>query len=255
MPDAATSHAADGCNRFTIEEPLTPIDAPAHLTGRPTAEPPVPYGARTVRYENPYSATMHGTNPMKGAGRPRSTEKENAILRAALELLASHGYTRMSLSQVAASAEVSKSTIHLRWKTKADLLTAALEAMRMADAPPATGDTRADLVAILEDFAATVEQVRGMALIGTCLAEESHTPDLLALLRERTVLPRRALLRHVLERARHQGEIRQDSDLEAAVSALLGPFYADYMAGRGGRPEWAERAVDLVLAGLHAPGA
>lgn len=191
----------------------------------------------------------------KGAGRPRSAEKDAAILRAALELLASHGYTRMSLSQVAASAQVSKSTIHLRWKTKTDLLTAALAAVRMVDAPPATGNTREDLVAILDDFAATVQRVRGMALIGTCLAEEAHTPDLLALLRERTVLPRRALLREVLERARERGEIRQDVDLETAVSALLGPFYADYMAGRGGHQEWAGQAVDLVLAGLRTPGA
>lgn len=191
----------------------------------------------------------------KGAGRPRSAEKDAAILRAALELLATHGYTRMSLSQVAAAAQVSKSTIHLRWKTKADLLTAALAAVRMVDAPPAVGDTRQDLVAILEDFAATVQRVRGMALIGTCLAEEAHTPDLLTLLRERTVLPRRALLREVLERARDRGEIRQDADLEAAVSALLGPFYADYMAGRGGREAWAEQAVDLVLAGLRTSGA
>lgn len=191
----------------------------------------------------------------KGAGRPRSAEKDAAILRAALELLATHGYTRMSLSQVAAAAQVSKSTIHLRWKTKADLLTAALAAVRMVDAPAAIGDTRQDLVAILEDFAATVRRVRGMALIGTCLAEEAHTPDLLTLLRERTVLPRRALLREVLERARDRGEIRQDADLEAAVSALLGPFYADYMAGRGGREAWAEQAVDLVLAGLRTSGA
>ncbi|ALO12458.1 transcriptional regulator, TetR family [Streptomyces venezuelae] len=195
-----------------------------------------------------------GDAETKSAGRPRSAEKDAAILQAALELLASHGYTRMSLSQVAAAAQVSKSTIHLRWKTKADLLTAALAALRMTDAPPASGDTRADLTAILDDFAATVERVRGMALIGTCLAEENHTPELLSLLRERTVLPRRALLREVLDRAHAQGEIRGDADLEAAVSALLGPFYADYMAGRAGSTGWAETAVDLVLAGLRPAG-
>ncbi|MEV6019258.1 MULTISPECIES: TetR/AcrR family transcriptional regulator [unclassified Streptomyces] len=191
-----------------------------------------------------------GDMETRSAGRPRSAEKDAAILQAALELLASHGYTRMSLSQVAEAAQVSKSTIHLRWKTKADLLTAALAALRMADAPPATGDTRADLTAVLKDFAATVERVRGMALIGTCLAEEAHTPELLALLRERTVLPRRALLREVLEQARDRGEIHAGADVEAAVSALLGPFYADYLAGRAGRIGWAEAAVDLVLSGL-----
>src|SRR3981081_2209255 len=169
---------------------------------------------------------------IRSAGRPRSAEKDVAILRAALRLLASHGYTRMTLDQVAVAAGVSKSTIHLRWKTKADLVTAALESMRMVDAPASSGDVRTDLVAILRDFAGTVERVRGMALIGTCLAEQAHTPELLILLRERTVLPRRALLREVLERACERGEIRADADeLEAAVSALLGPFYADYLAG------------------------
>ncbi|MEV8099042.1 TetR/AcrR family transcriptional regulator [Kitasatospora sp. NPDC085879] len=190
---------------------------------------------------------------VKSAGRPRSAEKDAAILRAALELLASQGFVRMTLDQVAAAAGVSKSTIHLRWKSKGNLVTAALESARMAEAPPATGDTRADLVAVLEDFAATVRQVRGMALIGTCLAEEAHTPELLAMLRERTVLPRRALLRGLLEQARDRREIRHDTDLEAAVSALLGPFYADYMAGRTDRTNWAVDAVELTLAGLRPP--
>jgi AcrR family transcriptional regulator len=187
-------------------------------------------------------------------GRTRSAAKHEAILSAALELLATHGYVRMTLDQVATAAEVSKSTIHLRWKTKADLVTAALVGMRMADAPPLSGDVRTDLMAILTDFAANFARVNGMALIGTCLAEETHTPELIALLRERTILPRRALVRQVLEQGRDTGEIRADADLEAAVSALLGSFFADYLAGRGGREEWAEQAVDQTLAALRTTG-
>lgn len=191
----------------------------------------------------------------KAAGRPRSADKQDAILRAALALLADRGYTRMTLDQVAAAAGVSKSTIFLRWKTKADLVTAALASLRITACAATTGDVRADLIAILEDFAATVQRVRGMALIGTCLAEERHTPELLALLRERTVLPRRELLRTALEQARERGEIAADADLDAAVSALLGPFYADYMAASSARPRWAETAVDLVLAALRPAAA
>ena len=189
--------------------------------------------------------------PARHAGRPRSVEKEAAILEAAVATLASHGFTRMTLQQVADLAGVSKSTIHLRWKTKADLVTAALASMRMTWVEAGTGETRADLVAILEDFATTIGAVNGMALIGTCLAEESHTPELLGLLRERTVLPRRALLREVLEAGVATGELRPGADLDAAVSALLGTYYADHLAGRGGRHGWATRAVDLVLDGLR----
>ena len=65
-----------------------------------------------------------------------------------------------------------------------------------------TGDTRADLVGLLDDFAAVLARVRGMPMIGTCLAEEAHTPELLQLLRARTVLPRRELLLRSLAAAR-----------------------------------------------------
>ena len=191
--------------------------------------------------------------PARAAGRPRSPEKEAAILREALRLLSTEGYAGMTLQLVADAAGVSKSTIHLRWQTKADLVTAALEAMRMVHADAGSGDTRVDLVAILEDFATTVEQVNGMALIGTCLAEETRAPELLQLLRERTVLPRRELLREVLARAVAAGELRAGADLDAAVSALLGPYYADHLAG-GAAPGWARGAVDLVLAGLSPAG-
>jgi AcrR family transcriptional regulator len=197
---------------------------------------------------------MHPTKTGKSAGRTRSAEKHQAILTAALELLAAQGYVRMTLDQVATAADVSKSTIHLRWKTKADLLTAALATLRMADAPPPSSDIRTDLVAILEDFAANMERVNGIALIGTCLAEEAHTPELITLLRERTIGPRRALLRQALEQALDRGEIREDADLEAAVSALHGSYFSEYLVGRGGRPEWAERIVDFTLAALRTSG-
>jgi hypothetical protein len=38
----------------------------------------------------------------------------------------------------------------------------------------------------LQDFATTAEGVHGVALTGTCLAQETGTPELLAVLRERT---------------------------------------------------------------------
>ena len=69
-------------------------------------------------------------------------------------------------------------------------------------------------------------------MIGTCLAEEAHTPELLQLLRSRTVLPRRELLLEVVAAARERDELREGVDPEVVVSALLGTFYADYLAGR-----------------------
>jgi len=184
----------------------------------------------------------HGT-----AGRPRCPGKEAAILAAALTLLTQQGFTRMTLDNVARTAGVSKATIHLRWKTKTELAAAALATLRPCSAPTTTGEVHADVAAQLADFAATLTRTGGMALIGTCLAEENHTPELMELLREHAVLPRRAALRQTLDHARRQGALAVDADPDTLTSALLGAFYADYLAGRSGPSGWAERIVAALL--------
>ncbi|MEV6210170.1 TetR/AcrR family transcriptional regulator [Kitasatospora sp. NPDC051914] len=181
------------------------------------------------------------------AGRPRCPGKEAAILAAALTLLTQQGFTRMTLDNVARAAGVSKATIHLRWKTKTELAAAALATLRPCSTPHTTGDVRADLAAQLSDFAAALTRTGGMALIGTCLAEEKHTPELLELLREHAVLPRHAGLVQVLDQARAGGTVAAHPDAESLASALLGAFYADYLAGRTGDPGWADRVVAALL--------
>ncbi|MEV8099036.1 TetR/AcrR family transcriptional regulator [Kitasatospora sp. NPDC085879] len=181
------------------------------------------------------------------AGRPRCPDKETAILAAALTLLTRHGFTRMTLDNVARAAGVSKATIHLRWRTKTELAAAALATLRPCAAPHTTGDVRADLAAQLADLAAVLTRTGGMALIGTCLAEEDHTPDLLELLREHAVIPRRAGLVRVLDQARAAGTAAIDLDAESLASALLGVFCADYLAGRTAGPGWADRIVAALL--------
>ena len=60
------------------------------------------------------------------------------------------------------------------------------------------------------------------------------------------------MLRAVLERARARGELRHDADLETAVNALVGSYYACYVAGGRVPRNWPERAVELVLRGLRS---
>ncbi|MDF3301042.1 TetR/AcrR family transcriptional regulator [Streptomyces tropicalis] len=192
-----------------------------------------------------------GPGDCRGAtGRPRCPGKEAAILAAALTLLSEQGFVRMTLDGVARAAGVSKATIHLRFRTKTELAAAALRTLRPCSVPPETGDVRADLAAQLADFADTLARTSGMVLVGTCLAEEAHTPELLELLREHAVEPRRAAVRRLLDRARAQGLLRPEADLDASASALLGAFYADHLAGRATDEGWADRTVSAVLGAL-----
>jgi AcrR family transcriptional regulator len=164
--------------------------------------------------------------------------------------MAREGYARMSVDAVAAEAGVSKPTLYLRYPSKAALATAALAHVREQTAPQETGDTRADLVALLRHFRVGVDRPFGMAMIGTVLAEEHHTPELFAEFRKRLVEPRRRMLRGVLERAQLRGEFAGDADLETAVNMLVGSYYAAYLATTPIPRDWPERAVDLVLDGL-----
>src|SRR5215211_8569552 len=95
-------------------------------------------------------------------GRPRSRAIDEAILAAARAELADRGYARMSVDAVAARAGVSKPTVYLRHASKAELATAALAAYQQRALPRPTGDTRADLVALLRDLRRGVERPFGM---------------------------------------------------------------------------------------------
>src|SRR5207247_9819128 len=99
------------------------------------------------------------------------------------------------------------------------------------------------------------ERPYGMGTLGTVLAEEHGTPELLALFRRRLVAPRRRELRAVLQAARDRGELRRDANLDVAVAALVGAFFARYLAGDplGGR--FVTAVVDTLLDGLLSEGA
>ena len=187
-------------------------------------------------------------------GRPRVPETDRRILDAALRLLARDGYARMSVDAVAASAGVTKPTIYRRYRSKAELAEAALAALaakRDASAPDQTGDLRADLVAQLRHFRAGVSRPYGIALVGTVLAEEHETPELLTRYREQIVAPRRRMIRAVLDVAAERGELRPGADLDLAVNALVGAFYAQALAGDPFPADWEERTVATILAGLE----
>lgn len=185
-------------------------------------------------------------------GRPRSAAIDDAILRAAFRLMVQHGYARMSIDGIAAVAGITKPSIYLRFPGgKAELATKALAYARDRRTVPATGETRADLIAHLRYFRGGVSRPFGMAMVGTVLAEEHDTPQLLAFFRRHVIEPRRAMLRAVLARARERGELRPDADIEMGAQMLVGAYYAQYLAGIPFREGWDKRVVDTVLMGLR----
>ena len=178
-------------------------------------------------------------------GRPRDVRIDARVLAAASRHLAASGYEAMSVAAVAQEAGTTRQAVYRRWPTKASLAAAALQ-QAADDAEAIRSDNPyADLVAELSDFQRGVSRPGRLSLAGTML-QDSTEPDLRARYRERVVAPRRRRLRAILERARRQGLIDADADLEVAVTLCTGSWYARELAGSPPPPRWSERTAALV---------
>src|SRR2546429_3765232 len=83
-------------------------------------------------------------------GRPRDPGVDEAILSAAVDLLAEVGFSRLTMEQVAARAGVGKASVYLRWPNKVTLVAEAIQ-HRSAVVPdvPDTGSLREDMLVFL----------------------------------------------------------------------------------------------------------
>ncbi|MEU5690632.1 TetR/AcrR family transcriptional regulator [Actinosynnema sp. NPDC020468] len=177
----------------------------------------------------------------------RSERSRRAILVAALELVESVGYARLTVEAVAARAGVGKQTIYRWWPSKGPLLFDAFVEFGQVGAGVAhTGDLGADLRAELRDAAAEIGQ-RRFDEVCRVLVHEART-DLVSLL----LAPRRVVVEERLRKAQRAGEIRGDVDVPAAVELLLGPLYQRWLLRIGPlTPTFTDTIVELSLRAMR----
>ncbi|TDC50804.1 TetR/AcrR family transcriptional regulator [Jiangella ureilytica] len=181
----------------------------------------------------------------------RGELREDAVLRATLELLAEIGYGSVTMDAVAARARASKATIYRRWAGKADLVIAAIERHTSGDgdssAPPDTGALRADLLALLT---AMRDRLAGesAALVLGLLTAMRDDPALATAVRARLIGVKRDAFAPALRRAADRGDIAAvpDHDLIAEVaSALL--FSRLFVTGEPLDDAFLDRLADAVI--------
>ena len=202
-----------------------------------------------------------GEAPARGRGRPRSEEAHRAILAAVIDLLPVHGLKGLTIEAVAARAGVGKTTIYRRWKTKNELVVAAVEHLRPFGAPPDTGSLLGDLEALVAHQRERLEASELPRVIPRVLGEALEDPELHAEIVERAVNPIREILAQLVRRAIERGELREDLDVDTTVDVLHAiPVYKLLMAG-GAMESIArvpEQIVPLLLEGVSsssgAPG-
>jgi AcrR family transcriptional regulator len=211
----------------------------------------IPAAAAAEAAAQPRSAETAGTAGRRRPGRPRSERADQAIIEAALSLFAESGPEGLCIERVAARAGVGKATIYRRWPGKEDLLLDAIAALK-APLPELAGQSvRADLVDLLASMCQSAADPRRAREFALLLGEGATYPRLMARYRETVVEPRREVFRSVLRRGVATGELRADTDIEAALFMLIGAVVArGRYAPDAIPPGYAERVVDELLRGL-----
>jgi AcrR family transcriptional regulator len=193
-----------------------------------------------------------GAPKARRPGRPRSEQADQAILSAALDLFAECGPDALCIEQVAAKAGVGKATIYRRWPGKEDMLVDALAAIGTRLPEPQGRSVRADLIALLSAICREAADPRRARLFALLQGEGKRYPKLMARYLATVVQPQRELVRSVLRRGVATGELRENTDIEAA-SFLLHGAVLESMYGPGRTDaRYAKRVVEELLRGLAA---
>jgi AcrR family transcriptional regulator len=187
-------------------------------------------------------------------GRPRSAEADEAILRAALELLASDGYRALTMEAVRERSGVGKATLYRRYGSKEELVKAAIVHLNSdIPLPDDTGTVVGDFAATAQTIIAGAARTGALTLMPRLLSEVVNDPEMHALFSQHLVEPRRRVVRAIVERAKARGELREDIDPDLAVDLMVGPMIYRLIIAGGAASGLGDPAevLEAVLAGLR----
>jgi hypothetical protein len=124
-------------------------------------------------------------SPARPPGRPRSAEADEAILRAALDLLAAEGYRALTMEGVRERSGVGKATLYRRYGSKEELVRAAIVHLNNdIPMPQDTGSLAGDFAATAQKILAGGARTGALALMPRLLSEVAGDPEMHALFSE-----------------------------------------------------------------------
>src|SRR4051812_13039772 len=199
---------------------------------------------------------MSSVSHSKQIGRPRDGRADRAILDATLRLIAKRGISEPRIDDGAERAHGGKATIYRRYRSKDELVAAAVTSLVSDISIPDTGSTEGDLRELMRG---AVRVYRGSVEAGVMpglVGAMSRDPKLARAVREGFLRRRRAALAAVLQRGVERGDLRHDLDFELALDVLGGPlFYRLLITGGPIDNQLADGVAELILRGFAARGA
>ena len=189
---------------------------------------------------------------LRRPGRPRDARADEAILDAALEVLAEVGPARFTVDEVAARAGCGKATIYRRWRSRgALLLDTGHHRLGLRVTDPDTGSVRDDLVTMLGELARKMRDTLAGKVMPAVVAEAAVNPEMRAVLAA-FVHDRRKPAFNAISRAVARGELPDDTDIDLILDLLGGLVYFRVMlADDPPGDAVVATVVDTVLAGVR----
>ena len=187
------------------------------------------------------------------AGRPRSAQSHQAIIKAALELLAEEGFEAMSIEAIAARAGVGKTTIYRRWDSKADLVIDAIGGLQAEIPVINAGNLRNDLLAMFDSAVQQESPSFFENMVFNMIGVLKTNPEIFQAFYSRIIVPRLTQFTSLIEQAKARGELRADIDPLIMVDLLAGPLFFRMLFTSliSTLPEdWPEQIINAVLNGV-----
>ena len=199
--------------------------------------------------------TTEQQEPRVGDRRPggRANRVRTAVLRAAAELLDEVGYDALTYDEVAARADVHRTTVYRRWPTKPELVADAVDLHSEEHVPiPDTGTLRGDLGALAESVAINIGSEGGGRRSRSIVAAAATSEQLADVIH--AFMSRRVdLTETVVTRAIERGDVAADRDPRVIVETVVAPiWFRLLLTGEPIDDDFVASVVALVSAGASA---
>lgn len=165
--------------------------------------------------------------------RQRSSRAHEQVIEAAIQLFAERGIDRTSMDAVAEASGVSKATIYKHWAGKEALLLEVMVRLSgLKERPPFdSGNSRHDLIAVLSYRPPEGHHERAQQIMPHLIAYSAHNQSFGRTWRETVMEPPRREIKQILKRAKDNGELAADLDVDLGPALLLGPMLYNKIFG------------------------
>ena len=210
-----------------------------------------------------YSRIVELSKQFEGPEEDKSRRaKRRRIVAAATELIAQHGYRKVSVEEIAHRAQVAKGTVYLYYKNKAELLVHAIAAEKkryLIRLKPVLDGSMAPRARLKEWIRLTLVLVKEMPLLSKLLEGDREVlmviEEMDAGLRDDMIEMRQEFFRQMIRAAGPPDGFTEQEEIDRArlLSTLLysgGAFFDDRIRHGLSIERFAELLADVVVDGV-----